>query len=1374
MRVNLLAFVFSLAICMSCSAQFVAIPDSNFAQELTLRGYGSCIGGNSTSGYLLDTTCPALLAATSIYWGYGLIHDFTGLRYFKNVKTIVLGAYPYMKEIPEWPDSVRAIQLDRNPQLSHVADLPVSDTSFVFTYDSMSTLPLLPPGIQHLIMANNKVPFAMPATLPPALRWMEVYGDSITSIPSLPPNLEFLNCSGNKITALPALPASLQTMYCNNNLITSLPSLPTGLKVLLAYSNQLTGMPAINDSLQRLILYYNNITSLPVLNNVLLEFNCGYNQLTSLPALPPSITTLAIGSNPLPALPAAWPPQLVSLYCNRISGITSLPALPSTLTNMDCSEMSLTSLPALPAGLHTLTCYRNSITSLPALPAGLTQLICSFNPISVLPSLPATLSVLTCGATLITELPPLPPPIDYLDIDQLPNLHCLPRIYSNRLQQFYSYSSGISCLPNRFTAFSWDRDPSTMPLCDAASGCDFYYNVAGDVHQNTASCAIDSITHGVPLRNMKVQLKKNGNVVQQFYTFSSGGYTFLTDSLSTYQVSIDTTALTPLYTACPGNGMRTVALSHTDSVHKNESFGIGCLGTDFGVNGIFAGRFRPAFQTTVNVLAGDASLSRHGLTCAGAQAGTVTTSWTGPASYIAPASSALVPTSIAAHTLTYVLSDLSVINNHSLDIILATDSAAGMGDLVCITTTITPSVADVNPADNTLLQCFGVVNSYDPNLKEVYPDLTAHSRQWLTYTVHFQNTGNDTAYTVVLKDTLSPYLDASSFQYIASSSHAVVQLFDHDMAFTFPHINLPDSLQNPAASEGWIQYKVRTNSNLPSGVQIKNTAAIYFDLNPPVMTNTTVNRVAITCTNVATSIARTICNGDSVMIGSHIYRTPGTSIDTIALSTGCDSVVTLQLTVRPVAHDTISRSICMGDSFVFGNTAYHQGGYYTRRLSGANGCDSIVSLHLSVQALVYDTIARSICSGDSIRFGGSTYRSAGYYSLRLTSMTGCDSFSTLHLTVHTGVDSTIYHSICYGDSFAFAGRYYHNAGFYTHIYNNVNGCDSLVILNLTVWAVGRDTISQNICSGDSFVFGGNAYRSSGYYTRTLAGANGCDSLNILHLSVRPVAHDTASLGICHGDSIIFGGSYYRNSGYYSRLLTGARGCDSFVVLHLSVRTIAHDTIAQSICNGDSVRVGGSFYHTAGIYSQRISSGGGCDSFVVLNLSVHALPAVIWPISSALDSVICVASDVAVPPYVVLTGGSPAGGSYSGYQVSHDTIYFSQMLDTNVVVYYSFTSVDGCTASVSRHFHLALCLGIDEENASGNLILYPNPNMGTFTLRTTLLAGEEYEVYDMLGQIIQRHVISGDVQNVDLGSVAPGVYSLMVKGKSGSVRFTVMK
>ena len=130
----------------------------------------------------------------------------------------------------------------------------------------------------------------------------------------------------------------------------------------------------------------------------------------------------------------------------------------------------------------------------------------------------------------------------------------------------------------------------------------------------------------------------------------------------------------------------------------------------------------------------------------------------------------------------------------------------------------------------------------------------------------------------MVRDTLSPYLDASTFQYLASSNKAVVQLFGNAMMFTFPKINLVDSATNPPLSTGWIQYKVRSKPNLPVNAQITNTAYIYFDQNPAVVTNTAV-------TNVLTTGIIPVLGNNTI----HLYPNPNKGTFTLETSNGINS-----------------------------------------------------------------------------------------------------------------------------------------------------------------------------------------------------------------------------------------------------------------------------------------------------------------------------------------------------------------------------------------------------------------------------------------------------------------------------------------------------
>ncbi|MFT6336496.1 MAG: putative repeat protein (TIGR01451 family) [Saprospiraceae bacterium] len=141
-----------------------------------------------------------------------------------------------------------------------------------------------------------------------------------------------------------------------------------------------------------------------------------------------------------------------------------------------------------------------------------------------------------------------------------------------------------------------------------------------------------------------------------------------------------------------------------------------------------------------------------------------------------------------------------------------------------------------------------VLCAYDPNDKQVDPHhpegYTNITDSELTYKVRFQNVGNAPAMNIEIKDTLSEYLDVSSVRYL-SGSHDEFLSFSRSeeniLTFKFSNINLPDSLSDPLGSQGYLIYSVHVIDNLPEGTIIENTAHIYFDFNPAIVTNTTTN-----------------------------------------------------------------------------------------------------------------------------------------------------------------------------------------------------------------------------------------------------------------------------------------------------------------------------------------------------------------------------------------------------------------------------------------------------------------------------------------------------------------------------------------------------
>ncbi len=145
----------------------------------------------------------------------------------------------------------------------------------------------------------------------------------------------------------------------------------------------------------------------------------------------------------------------------------------------------------------------------------------------------------------------------------------------------------------------------------------------------------------------------------------------------------------------------------------------------------------------------------------------------------------------------------------------------------------------------TARDCRESTASYDPNDKQALPkgvgaEQLIENTISLNYMIRFQNTGTDTAFRVVLVDTLSAYLNPATLRPGAASHPYRWELVSGNiLRFTFDNILLPDSTVNEPASHGFVQFAIAQTPHNPDGTQIDNTAAIFFDFNAPVLTNTT-------------------------------------------------------------------------------------------------------------------------------------------------------------------------------------------------------------------------------------------------------------------------------------------------------------------------------------------------------------------------------------------------------------------------------------------------------------------------------------------------------------------------------------------------------
>jgi uncharacterized repeat protein (TIGR01451 family) len=166
-----------------------------------------------------------------------------------------------------------------------------------------------------------------------------------------------------------------------------------------------------------------------------------------------------------------------------------------------------------------------------------------------------------------------------------------------------------------------------------------------------------------------------------------------------------------------------------------------------------------------------------------------------------------------------------------------------LGGLLTNTASIVPLTGDVVPANNSATNTQIIIGAYDPNDKmEAHGERILHStftpNDYLTYTIRFENTGTAEAINVRVNDVLNSQLDLTSIRMISASHSYIMDRIGNNINWYFDNIMLPPSIANTNIGKGYITFMVKPLPGYAVGDIIPNTASIYFDFNPAIVTNT--------------------------------------------------------------------------------------------------------------------------------------------------------------------------------------------------------------------------------------------------------------------------------------------------------------------------------------------------------------------------------------------------------------------------------------------------------------------------------------------------------------------------------------------------------
>ncbi len=368
--------------------------------------------------------------------------------------------------------------------------------------------------------------------------------------------------------------------------------------------------------------------------------------------------------------------------------------------------------------------------------------------------------------------------------------------------------------------------------------------VKGKVYDDVnGNCIFDAGDN--PIVNQIVAMTPNN---QHFYTDSLGDYHFYSTTTGARNIQVYNNFATPYNTAlCPANNVTPINIATLCDTIANIDFGRTLIPgmQDLRVSVGMSLSPRAGFPNTVNIHywnVGSVTVPNT----------TVNLVFDSILSFI---SSTQVPSINNQAYLEWNTGTLLPGQTGLIQAVLQVPTIQNGGYLgrpLFYSSAINPNTGDQTPIDNGDDEFRIIVGSWDPNDKACYAagmdsvgNITP-ADSLLSYTIRFQNTGNDTAYTIYIDDTLSQYLDPLSLVPGASSHPYTLEMSGNGIIrFNFHTIMLPDSNHNEPLSHGFVKYKIKRNPGLPIGTTIENTAYIFFDFNPAVVTNTTSNTIAV-------------------------------------------------------------------------------------------------------------------------------------------------------------------------------------------------------------------------------------------------------------------------------------------------------------------------------------------------------------------------------------------------------------------------------------------------------------------------------------------------------------------------------------------------
>ncbi len=515
----------------------------------------------------------------------------------------------------------------------------------------------------------------------------------------------------------------------------------------------------------------------------------------------------------------------------------------------------------------------------------------------------------------------------------------------------------------------------------------------------------------------------------------------------------------------------------------------------------------------------------------------------------------------------------------------------------------------------------------------------------------------------------------------------------------------------------------------PSGNYVWTSSNTYKDTIPNAVNCDSIITINLIINSTTAIITETACNSYTSPSGNYIWTSSNTYMDTIPNASNCDSIITIILTVNYPSTATVTVTACDSYTSPSGNYVWTSSNTYMDTIPNAANCDSIITINLTIKNFTTSTINETACNSYTSPSGNYVWTSSNTYLDTIPNAANCDSILIINLIINNSSQSTDILTAC--DSLLWIDGVTYTASNNTATYTLTNtlGCDSVVTLDLTIHNSSTGTDVLTACDSVIWIDGVTYTASNNTATYTLTNTLGCDSVVTLDLTITNSTTGTDVLTACDSLTWIDGVTYTGSNNAATYTLTNTLGCDSVVTLDLTITNSTTGTDVLTACDSSTWIDGVTYTASNNTVTYTLTNTLGCDSVVTLDLTIHnsntqtdvitACDSLTW-----IDGVTYTASNNAVTYTLTNTLGCDS-------VVTLDLTIHNSTTGTDVITGCdSLTWIDGVTYTASNNtatFTLTNTLGCDSVVTLDLTIHYSSMGIDVITAcdRLTWINGITY-------------------------------------------------